>query len=127
MDAFETGQLWVTQLTEATAGARTVAGFLPAANERVNTLKGEKKKSRHQLVEMVPEFIITERKASFFFLIVFIGSCLWMIPVEAGLEIGTRAGVSVCVCVCVYTCACKNAHGINTKEGGRKLVVCGLQ
>ena len=67
MDAFETGQLWATQLTEATAGARTVARFLPAANERVNTLKGEKKKSRHQLVEMVPEFIITERKASFFF------------------------------------------------------------
>ena len=51
---------------------------------------------------MVPEFIITERKAKrffFFFLIVFIGSCLWMIPVEAGLEIGTRAGVSVCVCM----------------------------
>lgn len=67
MDAFETGQLWATQLTEATAGARTVARFLPAANERVNTLKGKKKKkSRHQLVEMVPEFIITERKASFF-------------------------------------------------------------
>ena len=79
-------------------------------------------------MEMVPEFVITERKAGFFcfVLIVFIGSCLWMIPVEAGLEIGTRAGVSVsvCVCVCMYTCACKNAHGINTKAGGRKLVVC---
>ena len=71
-------------------------------------LEGEKKKSRHQLVEMVPEFIITERKAGFFFfvLIVFIGSCLWMIPVEAGLEIGTRAGVSVSVCVCVHVYLC---------------------
>lgn len=44
---------------------------------------------------MVPEFIITERKASFFafVLIVFIGSCLWMMPVEAGLEIWNPAGV----------------------------------
>ena len=44
MDVFEAGQLWAAQLTEATAGAGTVAGFLPAANEGVNTLKGKRKK-----------------------------------------------------------------------------------
>ena len=106
MDAFETGQLWATQLTEATAGARTVAGFLPAANERVNTLKGKEKKQHvqataggngprvHNHREEGKEVFV------FFFSIVFIGSGLWMIPVEAGLEIGTRAGVRVCVCAC---------------------------
>ena len=91
----------------------------------------EKKKnntSRHQLVEMVPEFIITERKAKRF-LFFFFNCFHWQLSMD---DSGwSRFGdwnpgrcESVCVCVCVNTCACKNPHGINTEEGGRKLVVC---
>lgn len=100
MGVFETGQLWAAQLTEATAGAGTVAGFLPAANERVNTLKGKKKKSRHRLVEMVPEFIITESKARSFY-------CFnWKLSLDSGLRgFGDwKPGRCECVCVCVYVC-----------------------
>lgn len=87
IDVFETGQLRAAQLTEATAGAREVAGFLPAANKGVNTLKEPPNPpSPSTLQKKVPGISwwkwswssspLKGRRGGF---IVLTGSCLWIL------------------------------------------------
>lgn len=85
-------------------------------------LEGEKKKkSRHQLVEMVPEFIITERKARFF---CFCFNCFhWQLSMDdSGWSRFGDWNPGRCECECVCLCVCVFSLRLFSSIGYYKII-----